>query len=336
MLSRRRLIRASALAAPWIFLPRWANSSIHGSIATGLTVNITHDPTLTGTKAAPGSYFGGVISPTSDAFFDACTQAKADLELSFCSNTKTTVSVQIDYQHYLDAFGVMEVAGGGAQNQNNVVTVSGQTNTQTFWTQIRNALISNAKTSEALSAANALPTTQPLGVFAATNPFSVKTANLRQLGIPIASVTGGSVQSSFYLASGLDGGIGLNNGTAHSLRHEITEVMGRRAGFPSEGDPGWGLMAAFCYVSAGNITALAPQTSGQWAANYFSIDGGTTNGFAGGTIAAGLNKVTAAGDTTDWNGVDDPNDDCNYNGGTNFTLRTKHCMDCLGWQWNGL
>src|SRR5258707_888933 len=101
-ISRRSIL----LATPALLLPRKVLAWRSGKQANGLTVNITRIASATGTRASPGSTFPppGTPDATSNAFFDACDSVQKTLQSLFCTNTPTTITLQVDYTRlYIDA-----------------------------------------------------------------------------------------------------------------------------------------------------------------------------------------------------------------------------------------
>ena len=156
------------------------------------------------------------------------------------------------------------------------------------YTQIRNALAADAKTSDDASAVASLPTNAPV-----SGTFWLSTAQAKAVGLMGASVaTDGYVGFSSSVTWDFNSSDGVTGGQYDffaTFVHEITEVMGRSlltGGTIGSINNSYELLDLFHYSASGTRT-FSGTTAG-----YFSIDGGATN----------LNNFNtfSGGDSGDW------------------------------------
>ena len=232
--------------------------------AYALTFNVTYDSS---TATAPAGFF--------TAFQDA---------INFYQST------------YSDPITINIQAGWGKINGANLAPGNlGQSSTfqQGFYnyTQIRTALINDAKSSADATAIAHLPVTDPYG----GTSFVMANAEAKALGLLAGN------------AAGIDGYVGFNSSATYTFdpnnravagaydfiglaAHEITEVMGRYGLGQNGASSGrYSPIDVFRYSSPGTLD-LVPANGA-----YFSIDGGNTviNTYNG----------TGGGDLSDWAGA---------------------------------
>ncbi|RFB80350.1 NF038122 family metalloprotease [Methylovirgula sp. 4M-Z18] len=198
-------------------------------------------------------------------------------------------------------FNEVSQAGGGLSSSSSTLINDG-------YSAITAALKGLNQTTDQTSAAAALPTSDPFGSGATA---AVTSAEAKALGLSLNGYTGsdGTVDlNDAGLPSGdswawSQNSVGANQFDAvGAIEHEISEVMGRIAGFTdtSSSQPATGLIldtpeAWHIYTGTGTINT---GTSGNGA--YLSLDGGKTN-------LAAIGE-TGGGDIADWA---DPNNTAN-------------------------
>jgi hypothetical protein len=207
------------------------------------------------------------------------------------------------------------------------VTALGQSltflNSYTY-TQVRNALVGDAKTADDSTAINTLPSSSPL----AGATYWVAQAEAKALGLLGASgSTDGSVGfSSSANIFDYDRSDGISAGQYDFygvVAHEFTEVMGRQllvgqtfGGHANSLEP----MDLFHYSAPGSQTFIGTQ------AGYFSLDGGNTN-------LDNFNTISG-GDFGDW-ASSAGNDAFNAFGNSGainaITEADLRVMDTIGW-----
>jgi hypothetical protein len=208
-------------------------------------INITYDSSVSGAPAA---------------FKTAVTAA-----IQFLENTFTNpITINIDV-------GYGEVAGQ-ALSSGALGESEGFYNSYSY-TQVRNALVQNAKSADQISAANTLPASDPTG----GGNYWVTTAEAKAIGLMGASGSvDGYVGFSSTLPFDYDDSNGVSSGTYDfngTFLHEVTEVMGRTlfVGTDGIGANAYTPMDLFHYSSPGTRDFVGT-TPG-----YFSLDGGNTN-----------------------------------------------------------
>ena len=190
------------------------------------------------------------------------------------------------------------------------------------YSQVRNALISDAKSAADFQAISTLGVTDPTGGRA----FRMSDAEAKALGLRAANATG------------IDGWVGFSNTASYTFdpnnravageydfigvaEHEITEVMGRYG--MTQNGCGTTLCDSpidlFRYTSRGNFD-LNPENG-----SYFSIDSGNTN----------INTFngTGGGDLSDWLGLtpDAFNHSLSLGQEEPFTAGDEILMDVIGY-----
>jgi hypothetical protein len=190
------------------------------------------------------------------------------------------------------------------------------------YTQVRNALISDAKSAGDFQAVSTLGVTDPTG----GRPFGMSDAEAKALGLRAAN------------APGIDGWVGFNSTASYTFdsnnravageydfiglaEHEIAEVMGRYG--MTQNGCGASLCDSpidlFRYTSPGNLD-LNPANG-----SYFSIDSGNTNintfnGISGGDLSDWLGLTPDAFNHALASGLEEP-----------FTVGDEILMDVIGY-----
>jgi hypothetical protein len=194
---------------------------------------------------------------------------------------KTAVAavVQFFQSRFLDPVTVnINVGYGEVDNQLLGSGALGEsiTNLNPFsYSQIRNALISDAKTADDSSVVASLPMSDPIS---GSHAYCMATAEAKALGLLSSTnnIDGYVGFSSVADIFDFDNSNGVTAGQYDFygvVAHEISEVMGRQTmnGEPFGGTTAYEPLDLFHYSSAGHRT-FSGSTAG-----YFSIDGGQTN-----------------------------------------------------------
>ena len=268
------------------------------AISVGIQFNVTFDSSWASAPAALQEGF---------------TQALAN----FSANLFVPVTINLAVGHgFVGTTGQSVQAGASAQ------TISTQPSSTPTYAQLRDALINNAKTPEAINALTfAFPSSDPTGAFV----WNITQAHCKALGLnALVSSTVLDINTGFQ--SGETWFVGTPNGgldAVGTVMHEVSEGLGRQmAVAPTQPDIWWTLNR-FRYASAGVVSTANGST-----ASYFSIDNGTTN--------LG-NFNTHGGDPFDWDAgtVDSSTDCCNAFASSNavepFTATDYALMDMIGY-----
>lgn len=236
-----------------------------GEPILGLSFNVTFDPS---TATAPPGFFA--------AFNDAVSFYESEF------TDPITVNMQVGWGEIDGRSLNPGDLGQSLTNQRGAFTYS----------QIRSALISDAKTQADAVAVSNLGTADPTG----GRPFVMSNAEAKALGLLASDATG------------IDGWVGFRSTAPFSFdpnnrseageydfiglaEHEISEVMGRYGLTQNGASSGvYSPIDLFRYSSAGSLQ-LVPANGG-----YFSIDGGNTvintfNGIGGGDLSDWLGQT---------------------------------------------
>ena len=273
------------VGSPWAPAPASTVVAVLSGDGTGGTGTVTQTVNLPGTVVS-GAASAFTINVVWDASVNSAPAAfKTDvmavvqyLESKFTDPITVNINVgygQIDGQP-LDA---------GALGESSTFLSS------FTYSQLKNALVADAKTSTDAAAIASLPATDPVS---GTHSYWIATAEAKALGLLSGS------------GSSIDGYIGFDaasntfdydntNGVSAGLydffgvvAHEITEVMGRQTmdGESFQGKPSYELEDLFHYSAAG-VRDFVGTTAG-----YFSGNGGATN--------LGSFNTNPNGDFGDW------------------------------------
>jgi len=295
MISRRKLIRASAglIAAPFVLrLPRARASG-------NLVINPSFDAANWG--SAPAAVTNGLAA--------AISQIEALVAIP------VTINLKFGYGACAPFISSGDVTGLAFTDWTEATTVS------TNYTAVRNALIANAKTTEATNAiAACVPSSDPIKALDASATWRLTGAHAVLLGLlSTSAILGYTAITSSFTPFYPSGSPVANAYDATSVfMHEITESLGRvfiASNFASS----YGPLDLFRWASSG--TRAIGSTG-----SYFSIDGGITN-----INDFWSNPSTA--DAYDWSG----NTPDSFNGrgtlGASEPLSAgdQTLMDAIGW-----
>jgi hypothetical protein len=284
--------------------------------ATGLAI-----ATVLGLAAVPGG-----LSPARALMFDV-TYDPSVLSAPAAFETAFQDAINLYQTTYTDPITINIDVGWGEIDGNPLNPGNlGQSRTNQpgnfTYTQVRNALISDAKSAGDFQAVSTLGVTDPTG----GRPFGMSDAEAKALGLRAAN------------APGIDGWVGFNSTASYTFdsnnravageydfiglaEHEIAEVMGRYG--MTQNGCGASLCDSpidlFRYTSPGNLD-LNPANG-----SYFSIDSGNTNintfnGISGGDLSDWLGLTPDAFNHALASGLEEP-----------FTVGDEILMDVIGY-----
>src|ERR1035437_6658933 len=258
-----------------------------GSQSGGLVINVSWDASV---ASAPAAFKTDVVAAVQ--FFE--------------SQFSNPVTINIDV-------GYGEVAGqtmSGALGQSMYYL-------DTFsYSQIKNAMVADAKTASQLAAVASLPSSDPTG----GNSFYISTAEAKALGLDSGSFTDGFVGFSSTLAFDYSNSGSIAGGSYDFMgpvMHEISDVLGRET---MDGGMGYSPLDLFHY-SAPGVRTFSGTTPG-----YFSINGGQTN--------LDNFNTNPGGDFGDWAGSAGNDMALAYSSPgvvNSFTATDLTVMNVLGW-----
>lgn len=292
-------------------------SSVQGKTGrtSQLQINIVFDPVSVASANFPGS------SNITEAQFKAAA-AEAVTNLQNALFLKATFYVEVYWISSGSAFfsGLCTMDSGADSQSCYSLTHF------TSWSAFLNALNANAVTSNAKSAYNNLPVSNPLpsGVFPWTPPIQQIAFGLATTGGAGAPDCGIAINTAFTYTTTQNGGAGpIAAGTLDLVgmfEHEITECMGRARNGGTNG---------FIYLALDPMTYSGASTLNFTTTGtaYFSVDGGVTN-------INTFNQSTGTGDVGDWSGLTrDAFNAVNAAGQLNLlSIGDIREMDALGYQ----
>ncbi len=228
-----------------------------GSASAGLIINVNYDASV---NSAPAAFKADVAA------------AVSYLQSQFSDPITITISVG-----YGEVNG--QTMGGGALGQS--MYYVGSFN----YSQVKNALVADAKTADDLSANATLPTIDPTN----GGTFYVASAEAKALGLWAGTIPDGWIGFSSGAAWDYNNADGVSAGTYDfygTVLHEISEVLGRETTD--------GLSATYNPLDLFHYSAPGVRTFSGTTPGYFSVNNGQTN----------LNSFNTnpGGDFGDWAG----------------------------------
>ena len=228
-----------------------------GSASAGLIINVNYDASV---NSAPAAFKADVAA------------AVSYLQSQFSDPITITISVG-----YGEVNG--QTMGSGALGQS--MYYVGSFN----YSQVKNALVADAKTADDLSANATLPTVDPTN----GGTFYVASAEAKALGLWAGTIPDGWIGLSSGAAWDYNNADGVSAGTYDfygTVLHEISEVLGRETTD--------GLSATYNPLDLFHYSAPGVRTFSGTTPGYFSVNNGQTN----------LNSFNTnpGGDFGDWAG----------------------------------
>ena len=259
-----------------------------GSASAGLIINITYDASVNSAPAAFKADVAAVVSYLESQYSDPIT-----------------ISISVGYGEVNG-----QTMGSGALGQS--MYYVGAFN----YSQVKNALVADAKTADDMSAIATLPSTDPTN----GGTFYVASAEAKALGLWSGIATDGWVGFSSGAGWDYNNADGVSAGTYDfygTVLHEISEVLGRET---TDGQSGVYDPLDLFHYSAPGVRTFSGTTPG-----YFSVNNGQTS----------LNSFNTnpGGDFGDWAG--NTPDAGNAYGSTGvvspFSAADLTAMDVIGW-----